>query len=285
MVSLMFKKINYVILLLAVTMLASTGLVTESATAQQTAKKGITYGALNRQKYDLYFPPNITDETPVLFFLYGGSWESGNRRTYAFIGKSFAEKGYIVAIPDYRIYPRVKFPAFVEDAALAFSKVRARFPLRKIFVAGHSAGAHIGALLTLDKKYLARHTLLPCSDIAGFIGLAGPYEVPVINPRVGQIFPEETRSQSYPGNYTRAKSPPVLLLHGAGDAIVRTKTSTELAKKLRANGNKASAKIYNGVGHMNIVTSLAPMLSRFSPTKKDMLDFMRRQQSLVFACN
>jgi len=281
----MIKTIHETILLLAALVVSAMIFVAAPATAQSAVEKGITYGELDRQKYDLYFPANITNETPVLFFLYGGSWESGNRGTYSFIGKAFAREGYIVAIPDYRLYPNVKFPAFVRDAAQAFSKIRARFPLRKIFVAGHSAGAHIGSLLTLDQKYLARHTLLPCADIAGFIGLAGPYEVPVINPRVGQIFPEETRAQSYPGNYARAKSPPVLLLHGAGDAIVLTRTSEELAKRLQANGNKAKAKIYNGVGHMNIVLSLSTFMGRVSQTKRDMLDFMERQQSVTFACN
>lgn len=252
--------------------------------AKPDIKKDIAYGALDRQKYDLYMPKKVTEKTPVLFFIYGGSWESGQKSSYAFIGKTFSKEGFITAIPDYRLFPQVTFPTFVEDTALAFAKVRQRFPNRKIFISGHSAGAQIGSLLSLDKKYLSRHSLSPCSSIAGFIGLAGPYDFEVTEEKFKRIFPANIRPQSQAVNFVTSKAPPTLLLHGAADFTVHAEDSTILAEKLRAAGNDSQVKIYSAVGHINIVAALSPLLRLAAPTKRDMIKFMKLKSSDAAPC-
>ncbi len=250
-----------------------------------TTQKDISFGNLSRDKYDLYLPKNITDNTPVLFFIYGGGWTSGNRSRYNFVGKSFAKEGIITAIPDYRLYPEVTFPAFVEDTARAFAAVRQRFPNRKIFVAGHSAGAQIGSLLTLDKRYLTQVGYSACNAIAGFIGIAGPYDfLPLRRDKFKKIFPEEVRQDSQAVNFAASNNPPVLLLHGQRDRTVEAADSVSLSRKLKAVGNPVEAKIYKNVGHIGILTALGALPSFGTPTKSDMLQFIKARSNLPTGC-
>ena len=276
----MFKKISLVISasLIIIISLMNLGF------AKAEIKKDISYGNLDRQKYDIYLPKTVDAKTPVLFFIYGGGWESGEKSIYSFVGKSFSKKGFITAIPDYRLFPEVSFPAFVEDTALAFAEVRKKYPNRKIFVAGHSAGAQIGALLAFDKKYLRRHSLSSCGSIAGFIGLAGPYDFEVTKEKFEKIFPLETRPQSQAVNFANTNSPATLLLHGAIDTTVHAEDSTILTQKLKAAGNDAEVKIYPAVGHINIVTALSPLLGILAPTKNDMVKFMRANANQASDC-
>lgn len=247
-------------------------------------EENVSYGSLERQKYDQYVPEKINPETPILLFIYGGSWNSGEKSKYNFIGKTFAKEGFITIIPDYRLFPQVTFPDFVNDVALSFAKVRQKFPDRKIFIAGHSAGAQIGSLLTLDHSYLERHSLSACREIAGFIGLAGPYDFEITEEKFKQIFPAETRSQTQAVNYASSKSSPSLLLHGAIDTTVHAEDSKILKNALEANGNISEVKIYAAVGHINIVAALAPLLGILAPTKGDMVEFMKTQTKTAHNC-
>jgi acetyl esterase/lipase len=247
-------------------------------------EENISYGTLERQKYDQYIPNKISPETPILLFIYGGSWDSGDKSKYAFVGKTFAKEGFITIIPDYRLFPQVTFPAFIDDIALSFAKVRQKFPKRKIFIAGHSAGAQIGSLLTLDHSYLKKHSLSACREIAGFIGLAGPYDFEITEDKFKQIFPAESRSQTQAVNFASSKSSPSLLLHGAVDTTVHAEDSKILKNKLEANGNAAEMKIYPAVGHINIVAALAPLLGILAPTKGDMVEFMTTRSKTTHSC-
>jgi acetyl esterase/lipase len=252
--------------------------------AKSNIQKDIAYGSLGRQKLDVYMPKTTTSETQVLFFLYGGSWDSGNKSSYAFMGKTFSKEGFITVVADYRLYPKVTFPAFVNDAALAFAKTKSMFPDRQIFISGHSAGAQIGALLTLDDTYLAKHDLSACRDISGFIGIAGPYDFEIKAEKFRQIFPEPTRPQSQAVNFTSGKKPPVLLLHGKRDTTVHPEDSVILSQKLKASGNDTQVRIYNGIGHINIIAALTPMLGLIANTRQDMTSFMKQKSGLKPSC-
>ncbi|MDE2608299.1 MAG: alpha/beta hydrolase, partial [Burkholderiales bacterium] len=80
---------------------------------------GIAYGPLARQKLDIYAPLGATRPTPVVVFFYGGNWDSGARGEYRFVGEALAARGITAVIADYRLYPQVVYPAFVEDSARA----------------------------------------------------------------------------------------------------------------------------------------------------------------------
>jgi acetyl esterase/lipase len=244
-----------------------------------TVRHGVAYGSLARQKYDLYSPEKAGPGTPVVFFVYGGSWHSGDRKDYAFVGDALARRGLIAAIADYRTYPRVVFPAFVEDEAKALAAVSrdvgASHPL---FVMGHSAGAHIGALLTLDPHYLKGEGVDVCRRISGFIGLAGPYAtLPLRKEKYRRIFPEDVREAALPLNFASGKHPPSLLIAGQSDLVVDPKNTRDLADALERGGNRVEVSDYRRVGHLLLVGSLAAPLRQFAPTLGEVVRFVQEE--------
>ena len=131
-----------------------------------------------------------------------------------------------MAVPDYRLYPQVRFPAFIEDGAEAVARARdvlARIEGRRrpIVLMGHSAGAQIAALLALDERHLREAGLRACEAVAGMIGLAGPYDfLPLQEERYRRIFPEASRAASQPIAFADANDPPLLLVAGTADETV-----------------------------------------------------------------
>jgi acetyl esterase/lipase len=218
----------------------------------------IPYGPLPRQQLDIYRPKNGEVKATILY-LYGGGWVSGARWYYRLFGRAMAARGYVVVIPDYHLYPSAAFPAFVEDAALALKWLHDHAGelganSARLFVMGHSAGAHISALLALDPKYLQSQALRP-SIIRGVIGLAGPYTLnPLKWPGVKEIFAASSAdpASARPIKLARNGAPPMLLLHGDRDRIVKSDASTSFAKALNDAGSAAEAKIYPGVGHFEV---------------------------------
>ncbi|AUH34329.1 alpha/beta hydrolase [Paracoccus tegillarcae] len=239
-------------------------------------QRDISYGPEDRQAYDLYRPTNVQPKGLVIFY-YGGSWDSGSRGMYEFLGTSLAKRGYVTAIPDYRLYPEVTFPAFVEDGALAFRAIRARVgDTVPTFVMGHSAGAHIAGMIALAPRYLNAQDLSPCGSIAGFIGLAGPYDFE-ISERYGPTFPAQTRNFSQVLPFAKeGRHPPTLLLHGTADTTVEPRDSQLLAQALRANGNMVELKLMEGTGHIGIVAAFSGALRFTAPTLPLVTDFMDR---------
>jgi acetyl esterase/lipase len=218
----------------------------------------VPYGPLPRQKLDIYLPKNGAVKATVLY-LYGGGWVSGARWYYRLFGRAMASRGYAVVVPDYHLYPKATFPAFVEDAALAFKwmhdhAAELRGSSSRLFVMGHSAGAHISALLALDAKYLKAHGL-ETSAIKGVVGLAGPYTLdPLKWKGLKDIFAtsRDAPHGARPIKLVRRGAPPMLLLHGARDRVVGSAASVNLASALSGAGSRADAKIYPSIGHLGI---------------------------------
>ncbi len=229
----------------------------------------IRYRPGDRGTYDLYVPDNASAQTPVVVFIYGGSWDSGNKGMYLFVGQSLASQGLIVAVPDYRIYPQVKFPTFVEDGALATATV-AKAVARggngvpagshPVFLMGHSAGAEIAGLLATDGRLLATVGYSK-SRLAGFIGLAGPYNfLPLTEDRYKAIFPLAIRDQSQPINYVSGNEPPMLLIAGSADTTVNPDNTRSMAARIRAKGGRVEARIVPGVDHIGAISAFATAL-------------------------
>lgn len=247
--------------------------------------RDVRYAEGERGAYDLYVPDGAGPDTPVVTFLYGGAWDSGSKDIYLFVGQSLASEGVIVAVPDYRVYPEVRFPAFVEDGAKAFAAIETaartganglpagRHPL---FVMGHSAGAEIAALLALDRHYL-RDAGSSASRLKGFIGLAGPYDfLPLTDERYKRIFPVPSRPASQPINFVSAAAPPMLLIAGDADDTVDPRNTIRLAAKARAAGASVTSKIYPGLGHIDAVSALATALpSGDRDLRESVLAFIR----------
>jgi acetyl esterase/lipase len=220
-----------------------------------------SYGPDARQQMDLYRPTHASGSAlPVIVFIYGGSWDSGDRRGYAFVGKALAAKGFLVAIPDYRLVPDVHYPAFLEDNAAAVRWVAAHAPdyggqAGRLVLVGHSAGAYNAAMLALDPRWLGADRKV----VRGFVGLAGPYDfAPFVDKAVQNAFAgvvDEASTQ--PIHYARADSPPALLATGDRDTVVRPRNSDALAEALRAQGVPVERLTYPRVGHAGLITAFA----------------------------
>src|SRR5580700_3300246 len=136
--------------------------------------------------------PKSTTAAPVVVFFYGGGWRSGSKRTYRYVAKALARRGYVAVLPDYRVYPPARYPDFLDDGALAvrWAKDNAkRFggDPQKIFLMGHSAGAYIAAMLAIDATWLRKVGLVPGRDILGLIGVSGPYDFLPLNDKILEI--------------------------------------------------------------------------------------------------
>jgi acetyl esterase/lipase len=232
----------------------------------------VAFGPLPQQKLDVYTPENAAADAPVVVFFHGGSWAIGDKDEYGFVADALKAAGYVVVIPNYRLSPDVTFPAFVEDGAAAVAWVAANLPGRPLFLAGHSAGAHIAALLALDERYLAGKGV----RIAGAIGLSGPYDfLPLTEERYKRVFPEATRDQSQPINFVDRGEPPMLLVTGDADTTVNPGNTTRLAAAIAAKGGQATVKVYPGVGHLGTMLALARALPyRKPPVIADIVAFV-----------
>ncbi len=196
----------------------------------------VDYGAHPRQRLDLYLPERPRDDGALVVFFYGGSWQSGERRLYRFVGQGLAARGYTVAIPDYRLFPNVRWREILEDGAAAVMRVRAAVDpdrRRPLVLAGHSAGAWIAAMLALDP------CRLPARPSA-FLGLAGPYDfLPLRDSVLIEGFgPGEPAPESQPVAHVDGPEPATLLVHGSRDLTVLPRQSQRLAAMLRAVGTR-----------------------------------------------
>ena len=244
---------------------------------------GISYGDLPRQKLDVYRPAKPDATAPVIVFFYGGSWKSGERGQYRFVGEALTRRGYTVAVPDYRLYPDVTFPAFMTDAARAMRWVKKNIATkdgksRPLFIGGHSAGAHIAALLATDRRYLNEEGLSP-ESICGVIGLAGPY---VFDPKkyrsTRAVFAGlESTDIARPVKRISGKIPPFLLLHGDNDTTVLPYNTTEFAAGLRKAGNAAQTRILPGIGHSKILLSISEPFDDIAPVNDWISEFIAAQ--------
>ncbi|MEO6226720.1 MAG: alpha/beta hydrolase [Thermomonas sp.] len=228
---------------------------------------------------DVYRPTSVlAKRAPVIVFFYGGSWKRGSRDQYKFVGQRLAENGVLTVVVDYRTYPKAMFPAFMDDAARAVRRVQdgaARWggDPNKLFIAGHSAGAQIAALLATDPRYLARHGMKP-SGLAGVIGLSGPYDFNVTGDLIDVFGPESQWPLAQAVNFVDGDEPPFLLIHGKSDRVVEYADSVELAERLRQHGVPATLDLLPDAGH---ITTLAGLYDpkRVPAVLKDMLAFIQ----------
>jgi acetyl esterase/lipase len=241
--------------------------------------RAFAYADGARRTLDVCHPVGAV-AAPVVIFFYGGAWRSGNKRLYRYAAKALARRGYVAVLPDYRIYPQVRYPLFLEDGALVVRWAKdnvKRFggDPDNIFLSGHSAGAHIAAMLAIDARWLQTVGLRPGRDVAGLIGLAGPYDfLPLRDDVLKVIFGGENRPETQPISHVRSGAPPALLLTGSDDRVVEAGNASRFAGRLRAAGNIATARIYSGVGHCLIVAALAPVLRLLVPIWRDIDRFI-----------
>lgn len=256
------------------TLVPKDGGVTKAASA-------IAYGTAERQRLDVYVPRQQGTDRPVVVFFYGGSWNSGTRSGYAFVGRALAAQGFVVVLPDYRLVPAVRYPDFVADgaAAVRWAKAHARDyggDPGRIVLMGHSAGAYIAAMLAVDARWLGPDR----AAVAGLVGLAGPYDfapfdVDASREAFGR-WPDPSDTQ--PVKWAGAGDPPSLLLVGTDDTIVRPRNSEALAARLQAGGVPVRVVAYPKIGHVGLLLALARPFRGRAPVLRDVTAFIRERR-------
>lgn len=244
----------------------------------------LAYGNHPRQKLDIYIPDGQTTPAPVLVFYYGGSWQSGSKDDYKFVGEAFASLGYVTVIADYRLYPQVYFPTFIEDSAAALVWVHKNIAshggdAKNIFVSGHSAGAYNAVMLGVNPTYLSQAGG-NVNMIRGTLGIAGPYDfLPFTDEDIIALFSKAKDTQTQPITFATHKTAPMFLATGNDDATVGVKNTVNLAKALGGHGTTVVEKRYDDVAHIGIVLSLARGFRGKASLRADMDSFMKEHRT------
>jgi acetyl esterase/lipase len=240
----------------------------------------IAFGPDATHSLDVYEPLRPAGSArPLIVFWHGGRWSAGRKSDYRFVGAALAELGYVAVIANYRHYPEVRMPGFVADAALALAWAAAHArdfgadPARLVAM-GHSSGAHMAALVTLDRRYL-QALGAGALRVAGVIGLSGPYDfLPLREADVQDMFgPPPLYPESQPVNYVRDDAPPMLLIHGLRDRMVSPENSRRLAAALAARGVPVTLELYD-VGHADTVAALSLPARRRAATLEHIAAFV-----------
>ena len=240
----------------------------------------VAYAPERDLRLDIYRPEGTAGQAaPTVVFFYGGGWQRGERGQYQFVGRQLARNGGLAIVADYRTWPDAVFPGFVEDGARAVAWAHmhaARYggDAARLYVAGHSAGAQIAALLGTDPVYLDAHGLSP-SQLAGVIGLAGPYDFEITGRYRAVFGPPSQWPQAQAVRHVTGDEPPFLLIHGEDDRVVEARDSRQLAGRLREAGGEATLVMLPGAGHS------APVLGLYDPDRAPevlpaILAFVRR---------
>ena len=236
-------------------------------TRQMQAGKNIAYGQHPRQQLDIYQPKANSAAkgklAPVVIFFYGGSWDSGSKDDYLFVAEALVSRGYVTVIADYRLYPEVKFPALMQDPAMVVDWVARHIAdfsgnPQQLFLMGHSAGAHLAVMLSVNAAYLQAAGTSP-AILRGCIGLAGPYDfLPLTSDRLKAIFaPESEQWRSQPVNFVDGKQPPMFLLMGLKDTVVWPRNTLRMADAVQRHGGEVKVSTYPDYNHVDMVAKLA----------------------------
>ncbi len=243
---------------------------------------GLSYGGSIRQKLDIYGPRNVSRPVPVVIYIYGGAWNEGDRRDFAFVARWLAGLGYLVVVPDYRVLPEVEYPVFLEDCADAV-----RYALQhaaefggdasRLALAGHSAGAYNAVMLALEPAYGVAEA------IDAVVGLSGPYnfypfDVPIsIRTFSGAVDPLATQ----PVNLVTAAAPPMFLASADGDTVVGPQNTVALAQRLREQGVAVNERHFPRFTHPSTLLELGSLLSRRSSLADEVAAFLARTLRLA----
>jgi acetyl esterase/lipase len=237
-----------------VTKTSSLSLPASTLASNIDVQKDVTYidgdpADAAKHKLDLYLPKDKKN-FPVLVFVHGGSWRSGDKSLYPALGNRFAKLGIGVAIPSYRLMPKNPHPAQIEDTAAAFAWVYKNIAqyggdASRIYVAGHSAGGHLVALLALDPSYLAKYDI-PLTAIKGVAALSGVYDVSKI-----QGFVNADGDSPSPIAHVHAKAPPFLISYCQWDYLALPLQAREFAGALKKSFDSVELLYVPGQGHIS----------------------------------
>jgi|CXWL01.1.fsa_nt_gi acetyl esterase/lipase len=242
----------------------------------------IGFDRASGQKLNVWGTKVAGEKRPVLVFFYGGGWANGNRAHYGFAARAYANRGFIVVLPDYRKVPHIRFPAFNQDGAAAVRWVHdniARYggDPERVVLAGHSAGAYIAMMLTLDQSYLRAAGVNP-GIIRAAAGLSGPYDFYPYDSRRAinamNAWPRPMETQ--PITFARKDAPPVMVLTGTADDTVKPRNAILLSRRLHELGAPVEFRAYNDLSHEDVVMALSKPFRSKATVLQDSADFLMK---------
>ncbi|RZL65233.1 MAG: alpha/beta hydrolase [Variovorax sp.] len=246
----------------------------------------VRYGAAERQRLDIYRPLAATQTAsaarPLVVFFYGGTWTTGERASFKFVGEALASRGAVVVIPDYGLSPTFKYPVFAQDSALAVkwaldNAARLGADPKQVYVMGHSSGGYNAAMVALDPRWLGAVGASP-KALAGWIGLAGPYDfLPIENPDAQVAFNwPNTPPDSQPLAHVSAAAPRTLLMAARNDKLVNPVRNTgQMAARLRAAGVEVQTREFDDLSHITLIGAVAkPLQWLGGPVLPPLEDFL-----------
>ncbi len=242
-------------------------------------ERNLTYGAGPRGVLDLYVPKAV-QAPPLVLFFYGGGWTEGAKGIYPFLAEALTSAGIAVAVAEYRHYPEVTYPAFLEDNATALRFLRKEAPKRgvdtqRLFLAGHSAGAYNAVMLAVDRRRLSEEER---ASVRGVIGISGLYDfLPIKNESMVAVFGGDRIKETQPIEHVDRPVAPMLLATGLRDDIVDPGNTTRFAQRLRSVGSEVAVCEYENAGHVDIIVSLARGFRSRTPLRADIIGFVRAQ--------
>jgi acetyl esterase/lipase len=239
------------------------------------AAKDVPYGSHVRQKLDVYVPTLGDGPFPVVVFVHGGSWQTGNKNPYEFVGRAFASQGFVTMVINYRLHPDAQYPVFVADTALALKAASAiaetyKGDGAKLFVIGQSAGGYNVAQAVLNPRF-------ETVPLKGVITLAAPLDfLPLDSPITIKVFGGlNDLPETQPVNHVRTDAPPFLIMHGTADELVYPKNARSLDAALRAVNASSELKIYDGISHRDTVLALSTWFRERAPILEDVTRFIK----------
>jgi acetyl esterase/lipase len=244
--------------------------------------RNVAYGPEAWQRLDVYGPHRDKGQAlaPIAVFFYGGSWDTGRRQDYNWVGQALASRGFVTVVPDYGLYPQVRYPGFLEDGARAVRWAQDHAAeyggdSARIVLVGHSAGAYNAAMIALDHRYLRAAGVDP-SHIRALAGLSGPYDfLPLTDPIAERTFGQATDLPgTQPTSFVRPDSPPAFLATGDDDTMVFPRNTVKLAAKLREAGVPVEERHYPGVDHVRMVLALSRPFRKSAPVLYEMTRFL-----------
>jgi len=256
-----------------------------------TISRNISYGPDERHVLDIYSPDGSTATQsasgwPVLLFIHGGSWQSGDKDSHGFVGRSLAQAGYLTVLINYRLAPKHVYPAYIEDAVTALNWVFEEVSAyggdpTSIFVMGHSAGAFNAVIAVDDARYWAA-SRVPSHAIKGVIGIAGPYNYDFRHFQTKIAFPEGADPDDImPDRHVRNDAPPHYLLVAENDELVGIKSLLRMQNGLEKAGVPYQTDTVNGAGHLSVIVALATPTRRMGNTRQMILDYLAAQLAIT----
>ncbi|XP_054565169.1 kynurenine formamidase [Eptesicus fuscus] len=238
---------------------------TRRARATRRSLLDVPYGAGDGETLDVYFPEAAAAEAlPLFVFLHGGYWQSGSKDQSAYMAGPLTARGVAVVVVGYTLAPKGTLDQMVDQAARSIAFLQKRFPSNEgIYLCGHSAGAHLAAMMLLV-NWPTERGVTP--NLKAFFLMSGVYDLePLVHTSVNaplRMTPEDARRNSPQWRLEAASAKPggpacpVLVIVGQHDSPEFRRQAREFFQTLCRGGLRASFEDVPDVDHFEIVWKL-----------------------------